>query len=143
MYISIAFLIDLQRSSYYCFIFLNKRIYNVRHFSREEKSNPKTVIFLCLIRIFFDDNVDRYLPIAIAQSSIFWLYFCYLYYFLQCNRSLFFFQSYFYVFIDVHVISFSFFGLLICTYFSWTNYYLAQKRDPGVIVSNRDQQYRV
>lgn len=45
--------------------------------------------------------------------------------------------------IDVHVISFAFLGLVICTYFSWTSYYLAQKRDPGVIASNQDQQYRV
>jgi ankyrin repeat protein len=76
--------------------------------------------------IFFDDNVDRYLPIAIAQGSIFWLYACYLYYFLQY----------------IHIISFSFLGLVICTYFSWSNYYLAQKCDPCVIVNNRDQQYR-
>lgn len=48
-----------------------------------------------------------------------------------------------FIFIDIHIISFSFLGLVICTYFSWSNYYLAQKCDPGVIVNNRDQQYRV
>jgi len=45
--------------------------------------------------------------------------------------------------IDVHVFSLSFACLLISSYFSWTNYYLAQKRDPGVLVSNRDEQLQV
>ncbi len=39
--------------------------------------------------------------------------------------------------------SLAFVGLVICTYLSWTNYYLAEKTDPGFIVSNRDQQNRV
>ncbi|CAF3361176.1 unnamed protein product [Rotaria socialis] len=78
--------------------------------------------------IFFDDNVDRYLPIAIAQASIFCLYACYLYYFLEY----------------VHVISWSFLCLIILTYFSWKNYYLSQKCDPGIITeNNREQSYRV
>jgi hypothetical protein len=45
--------------------------------------------------------------------------------------------------IDIQVISFAFLGFIICTYFSWSHYYFAQKRDPGVIVSNQDQQYKV
>jgi hypothetical protein len=87
--------------------------------------------------------VDRYLPIAIAQGSIFWLYVSYFYYFLQCNPFIFLFKFHLSVLLDIHIISFAFLGLVICTYFSWSNYYLAQKRDPGVIVNNRDQQYRV
>ncbi|CAF0817270.1 unnamed protein product [Rotaria sp. Silwood1] len=80
------------------------------------------------IMIFFDDNVDRYLPIAIAQASIFWLYISYLFYFLEY----------------VHIISLNFFCLIICTYFSWKNYYLAIKNDPGIIFNNnREQQYRI
>jgi len=51
--------------------------------------------------------------------------------------------DFFLLLIDVHVISFNFLGLIICTYLSWSNYYLAQKCDPGFIVSHRDQQYRV
>ncbi len=39
--------------------------------------------------------------------------------------------------------SFAFIALVICTYLSWSNYYLAQKTDPGYIVSNGDQQSRV
>lgn len=98
-----------------------------------------------LIRIFFDNDVDRYLPIAIAQASIFWLYVCYVYYFLQCKKCNFFSVKFLLLSfeIDVQLISFACLGLTICTYFSWTNYYLAQKRDPGVIMSNQDQQYRV
>ena len=46
-------------------------------------------------------------------------------------------------YLDVHVISFTFVALVIFTYLSWTNYYLAQKTDPGYIVTNRDQQNRV
>jgi len=76
--------------------------------------------------IFFDQNVDRYLPISIAQASIFWLYACYLYYFLPY----------------VHVFSWGFIGLAICTYYSWSNFYYATKSDPGVIWSDREQQYQ-
>jgi ankyrin repeat protein len=76
--------------------------------------------------IFFDDNVQRYLPISIAQASIFCLYACYFYYFLPY----------------VHVMSLAFILLVICTYLSWSNYCLAQKTDPGYIVSNCDQQNR-
>jgi len=36
-------------------------------------------------RVFFDDNVQRYLPISVAQASIFCLYACYFYYFLPCK----------------------------------------------------------
>ncbi|CAF3408369.1 unnamed protein product [Rotaria sp. Silwood1] len=79
------------------------------------------------IVIFFDENVHRYLPMAIAQASIFWLYACYLYYFLPY----------------VHIMSFNFVGLVICTYFSWSSYYRAQKVDPGYIVTNTEQQHRV
>ncbi|CAF1041855.1 unnamed protein product [Rotaria sordida] len=79
------------------------------------------------ILIFFDENVNRDLPIAIAQASIFWLYACYLYYFLPY----------------VHVISFNFVGLAIFTYFSWSNYYRAQKVDPGYITMNSEQQHRI
>ena len=39
--------------------------------------------------------------------------------------------------------SWSFLALVICTYFSWTNYYLAQKVDPGYIPVNHEQQNRV
>jgi hypothetical protein len=39
--------------------------------------------------------------------------------------------------------SFAFIGLIICTYFSWSNYYFAQKCDPGYILPNHDQQNRV
>jgi len=39
--------------------------------------------------------------------------------------------------------SLEFIGLVIFTYFSWSNYYLAQKCDPGVKVANREQQNRV
>lgn len=89
------------------------------------------IIILCLLTkgytmIFFDNKVDDYLPIAIAQASIFWLYVCYFYFFLEY----------------IHVFSLTFLCFLICTYFFWTSYYLAQKRDPGVIVSDRDQQYQ-
>ncbi|CAF0738301.1 unnamed protein product [Rotaria sordida] len=95
----------------------------------------KVILILALIlltkgymMVFFDNNVDRYLPIAIAQASIFWLYICYLYYFLQY----------------VHIISWNFFCLIICTYFSWKNYYFAIKSDPGVIINNnREQRYRI
>ncbi len=45
--------------------------------------------------------------------------------------------------LDVHVMSFTFIGFIICTYLSFSNYYLAQKTDPGFIPTNRDQQYRV
>ncbi|CAF2411056.1 unnamed protein product [Rotaria sp. Silwood2] len=79
------------------------------------------------IFVFFDEDVNRYLPIAIAQASIFWLYACYLYYFLPY----------------VHVMSFNFLGLAIFTYFSWRTYYLAQKVDPGYIVTSSEQQHRI
>jgi hypothetical protein len=46
-------------------------------------------------------------------------------------------------YLDVHVISFAFVGLLICTYLSWSNYHLAHKCDPGFIPINPDQQNRV
>ncbi|CAF4596703.1 unnamed protein product [Rotaria socialis] len=35
--------------------------------------------------IFFDDKLQGKAPIAIAQASIFWLYACYIYYFLPCK----------------------------------------------------------
>jgi hypothetical protein len=47
------------------------------------------------------------------------------------------------VHLDVQIMSFSFIGLVICTYLSWSNYYLAQKCDPGYISTNREQQNRV
>jgi hypothetical protein len=99
------------------------------------------------LRVFFDEYLQRNLPIAIAQASIFCLYACYLYYFLPCKIIdfvfFFLFNSIGNEYLDVHVISFYFIGLLICTYFSWSNYYLAQKCDPGYISTNRDQQNRV
>ncbi|CAF1047249.1 unnamed protein product [Adineta ricciae] len=73
--------------------------------------------------IFFDNKVDRYLPISIAQASIFWLYVCYFYYLLPY----------------VHFIPYTIFPIVICTYLSWSNYYLAEKCDPGFIHGNRDQ----
>ncbi|CAF2037640.1 unnamed protein product [Rotaria magnacalcarata] len=76
--------------------------------------------------IFSDDKLHGKAPIAIAQASIFWLYACYLYNFLPY----------------IHVMSFSFIGLLIFTYFSWKSYYLAIKVDPGYIVTNTDQLHR-
>ncbi|CAF3619151.1 unnamed protein product, partial [Adineta steineri] len=94
----------------------------------------KGIIMLILIflgygymMVFFDENLSRNLPISVAQASIFCLYACYLYYFLPY----------------VHIISFSFIGLVICTYLSWSNYYLAIKSDPGYIQINRDQQNRI
>ncbi|UJR21184.1 hypothetical protein I4U23_024282 [Adineta vaga] len=90
----------------------------------------KGVIILALffvsygyMMIFFDEHVDRNLPIAAAQASILCLYACYLYYFLPY----------------VHVISIGFITLVIFTYLSWSNYYLAQKCDPGFIQVNREQ----
>ena len=41
------------------------------------------------------------------------------------------------------MISWVFIGFIICTYFSWTNYHLAQKVDPGYITNTREQQSRV
>ncbi|CAF3490537.1 unnamed protein product [Adineta steineri] len=91
------------------------------------------ILLVCLagltsgyMRIFFDNQMDRYLPIAIAQASIFWLYVCYFYYFSA----------------SVHVISIHFVCIILLTYLSWSNYYLAIKRDPGFIVGNREQLYR-
>lgn len=88
-------------------------------------------IALCLIiylfaLVCFDENVQRNLPISIAQASIFCLYCCYFYYFLPY----------------INLMSLTFVSLMIFTYFSWSNYYLAQKTDPGFIAFNREQQNR-
>ena len=45
--------------------------------------------------------------------------------------------------LDVHLIPFTIFPIVICTYLSWSNYYLAEKCDPGFIHGNRDQVNRV
>jgi len=94
----------------------------------------KSVLFFILFSfvyaysmIFADIKSQEFLPIAIAQASIFCLYSCYFYYFLPY----------------VHVFSFSFIVLLITTYFSWTNYYRAIRTDPGFLPSNFEQKNRV
>ena len=45
--------------------------------------------------------------------------------------------------LDVRILSLPFVTLVVCTYFSWSNYHLAQKCDPGYLVSSREQQHRV
>ncbi|UJR28300.1 hypothetical protein I4U23_009546 [Adineta vaga] len=79
------------------------------------------------IMIFYDNDVDRNLPISIAQASIFWLYICYFYYIVP----------------NIPVTLWLMILIVICTYLSWSNYYLAEKRDPGFITGNREQLYRI
>jgi len=49
----------------------------------------------------------------------------------------------FHEYLDVHMMSFTFIGFMICTYLSIINYYLANKTNPGYIQTNHDQQNRV
>lgn len=83
--ISNNFLLRGKSSSSRCFIFPDKTLHDVS--SSADEQLLKNNFF---IRIFFDNHMDRYLPIAIAQASIFWLYVCYIYYFLQCKKESFF-----------------------------------------------------
>ena len=57
------------------------------HDVRRVDKNGRDACFPRQRRMFFDKNVDRYLPVAIAQGSIFWLYVTYVYCFLPCKLS--------------------------------------------------------
>lgn len=80
-----------------------------------------------ILRLFFDKNVFKYIPVATAMAFITWLYVTWFIYFRP------------FVF-DNSLYSLFF---LVATFFSWYNFYKAWKTDPGVLLSNRDQMSKV